>query len=148
MGYNYRMTNLEASLGLAQMERIEEFLRKKRAFYRIYSEALEDLPGVKLQKETPVGESAWWLPSLTVEGIVIPELQATLRERGVPTRRIFSPMHTFPYLKQHVPFPCPNAERIYEQGINLPASTANDEDLVRRAAAIVREVLLEKDART
>ena len=58
LGYNYRMTNLEASLGLAQMERIDDFLQKKRTFARIYKEALDGLPGVALQKETPGGESA------------------------------------------------------------------------------------------
>lgn len=147
LGYNYRMTNLEASLGLAQMERIDYFLRKKRLFAHVYKEALDGLPGVALQKETPGGESAWWLPSITVEHIPVPKLQEALRERGVPTRRIFSPLHTYPYLQQHAPFPCPNAERIYEQGLNLPASTANDEESVRRAAEIVREVLLERCGR-
>ena len=100
-----------------------------------------------LQKQTPGGESAWWLPSITVEHIPVPELQEALRERGVPTRRIFSPLHTYPYLLQHALFACPNAERIYEQGLNLPASTANDEESVRRAAEIVRDVLLEKGGR-
>ena len=144
LGYNYRMTNLEASLGLAQMERIDEFLQKKRTFARIYKEALDGLPSVALQKETPGAENAWWLPSIIVENIPVPELQEALRERGVPTRRIFSPLHTYPYLRQHALFPCPNAERIYEQGLNLPASTANDEASVQRAAEIVREILLEK----
>ena len=142
LGYNYRMTNLEAALGLAQLERIDEFLAAKKRFAAIYHETLDGLPGVALQQEAPGGESAWWLPSIAVEHIPVPELQEALRERGVPTRRIFSPLHTYPYLKQHAPFPCPNAERIYEQGLNLPASTANDEESVRRAAEIVRGVLL------
>jgi len=142
LGYNYRMTNLEAALGLAQLERIDEFLAAKKRFAAIYHETLDGLPGVALQQEAPGGESAWWLPSIAVEHIPVPELQEALRERGVPTRRIFSPLHTYPYLRQHAPFPCPNAERIYEQGLNLPASTANDEESVRRAAEIVRGVLL------
>ena len=142
LGYNYRMTNLEAALGLAQLERIDEFLAAKKRFAAIYHETLDGLPGVALQQEAPGGESAWWLPSIAVEHIPVPELQEALRERGVPTRRIFSPLHTYPYLQQHAPFPCPNAERIYEQGFNLPASTANDEESVRRAAEIVRGVLL------
>jgi perosamine synthetase len=142
LGYNYRMTNLEASLGLAQMERIDGFLAAKRRFAAIYREVLDGIDGVTLQKETPGGESAWWLPSITVENIPVPELQEALRTQGVPTRRIFSPMHTFPYLKQNAPFPCPNAERIYERGLNLPASTVSDDESVRHAAEIVRDVLL------
>ena len=142
MGYNYRMTNLEAALGLAQMERIDLFLEKKRTFARIYREVLAGLPEVEFQKELPGAQSAWWLPSITVEHIPVPELQEALRTQGVPTRRIFSPMHTFPYLKQNAPFPCPNAERIYERGLNLPAATVNDDESVRHAAEIVRDVLL------
>lgn len=147
MGYNYRMTNLEAALGLAQMERIEGFLKKKRDFARIYRDALDGIPGVAMQREAQSAESAWWFPSVTVEHIPIPELQSALNEREVPTRRLFSPLHTFPYLHHHAPHPCPNAERIYEQGLNLPASTANDEDSVRRAAEMVREALLETGGR-
>jgi perosamine synthetase len=142
MGYNYRMTNLEAALGLAQMERIDLFLEKKRTFARIYREVLAGLPEVEFQKELPGAQSAWWLPSITVENIPVPELQEVLHPQGVPTRRIFSPIHSFPYLRQNAPFPCSNAERIYEMGLNLPASTVNDEESVRHAAVIVRDVLL------
>lgn len=142
LGYNYRMTNLEASLGLAQLERLDEFLAAKRRFASMYRDALEDLPGVEFQHETPCGESAWWLPSLTVEHPSIPALQKILTDHGVPTRRVFSPLHTFPYLRGHAPFACPNAERIHWQGLNLPASTVNDDASVRSAAEIVREVLI------
>ncbi len=148
LGYNYRMTNLEASLGLAQMERLEEFLVAKRRFVQIYRETLDGLPGVALQKEMPGGESAWWLPSITVEYVSISELQVSLRERGIPTRRIFSPLNTFPYLEQHVPFLCPNAEYIYKHGLNLPASTVNNEESVRHAAEVIRKLLCERGART
>ncbi len=149
LGYNYRMTNLEASLGLAQIERIDDFLQNKRTFARIYKEALDGLPGVAIQKETTGAESAWWLASITVKHIPVPELQEALRERGVPTQRIFSPLHTYPYLRRPRSFPCPHAERIYEQGFNLPASTANDEESVRRAArGRAGSVALEKGCRT
>ena len=147
LGYNYRMTNLEAALGLAQLGRIDEFLDAKDRFAAIYREALDGLPGVNLQREIPGGKSAWWLPSITVEHVPIPELQQVLHDRGVPTRRLFTPLHTYPYLQRYAPLPCPNAERTYEQGISLPASTANDEESVRRAAEIVREVVCEKRGR-
>lgn len=142
LGYNFRMTNLEAALGLAQMERIGEFLEKKKRFAKIYQNALEDLPGVCFQREIPGGESAWWLPSFTLAEGATEQLQGVLRERGVPTRRIFAPLHTYPYLRQYCHVPCPEAERIYAQGLNLPASTVNDEPSVQRAAETVREVLL------
>ena len=142
MGYNYRMTNLEAALGLAQMERIDLFLEKKRTFARIYREVLAGLPEVEFQKELPGAQSAWWLPSFTLSGGAVPELQEKLREKGVPTRRLFSPLHTYPYLKDSCRFSYPHAERIFEQGINLPASTVNDEESTLRAAEIIRDAVL------
>ena len=141
LGYNYRMTNLEASLGLAQLERIHEFLEAKKRFAAIYQEVLKGLEGVALQKELPQGESAWWLPSMVTDRLPIPELQEALRQQGIPTRRIFCPLHSFPYLKQYAPRPCAEAEHIYECGLSLPASTANDDESVRRAAEIFRDIL-------
>lgn len=140
LGYNYRMTNLEAALGLAQMERISGFLYKKKEYYRIYRSILEDFHEVVFQKCLPGGESAWWFPSLTIKGIPVPDFQEALLVRGVPTRRIFSPLQSFPYLHHFAPFPCPNALRIYEQGLNLPASTLNDVDSTRKAATLIRDV--------
>ena len=144
LGYNYRMTNLEASLGLAQMERIEEFLTKKKRFAAIYREVLQDLKEVTFQKESDCCESAWWLSSLTYTGGPIAEVQEKLKERGIPTRRLFSPLSSLPYLKGFTAVPCPQAELIYEQGLNLPSSTVNSEKEVLRAAETLREVLLER----
>ncbi|MEA4880898.1 MAG: DegT/DnrJ/EryC1/StrS family aminotransferase, partial [Synergistaceae bacterium] len=144
LGYNYRMTNLEASLGLAQMERIEELLTKKIRFAAIYRETLQDLPEVAFQKEPDGGESAWWLSSFTYTGGPIAEVQETLKERGIPTRRLFSPLSRLPYLKGFNPAPCPQVERIYEEGLNLPSSTVNNEKEVIRAAETLREILLER----
>lgn len=145
LGYNYRMTNLEASLGLAQMERLEEFLEKKRRFSRIYREELEDLEGVRFQKELPQGNSSWWLPSLTVErnNFEIRRLQVELKSWGIPTRRLFGPMVDYPYLGsfvKHDDFAA--ARRLFETGINLPASTLNSEEETALAARTIREVIL------
>lgn len=142
MGYNYRMTNLEAALGLAQLERLDGFLAAKRRFASIYRDVLGELPGVAFQCETPGGESAWWLPSLTVEHPSIPALQKALADHAVPTRRVFSPLHTFPYLKGCAPRSCPHAGRIHKQGLNLPASTMNDGEAVKAAAGVIRDVLV------
>ena len=97
---------------------------------------------MEFQKEFPGAQSAWWLPSFTLSGGAVPELQEKLREKGVPTRRLFSPLHTYPYLKDSCRFSYPHAERIFEQGINIPASTVNDEESTLRAAEIIRDAVL------
>src|SRR5205823_834744 len=66
VGFNYRMTNLEASLGLAQLERIGEFIGKKHRFREIYTEEMKRLP-VRLQKEYTKAKSCFWLNALTFE---------------------------------------------------------------------------------
>ena len=146
LGYNYRMTNLEAALGLAQMERLDEFLEKKRRFAAIYSEELDGLGQIRFQKELPQGESSWWLPSLVCESsdFKIPALQSRLKEFGIPTRRLFTPMIDYPYLRgflKHDDYKV--ARGLFERGINLPASTLNSEEETARAAKKIRELLSE-----
>jgi len=140
LGYNYRMTNLEASLGLAQMERLEEFLERKRRFAAIYHEELEGLEGVEFQKEFSQAKSSWWLPSLSIRSGIgdIPFLQSEMKKLGIPTRRLFGPMVDYPYLRgflKHDDYPV--ARSLFETGLNLPASTLNsDEETVQAAKSI------------
>jgi perosamine synthetase len=142
IGFNYRMTNIEASLGLAQLERIEEFLEKKRKFRRIYQEAFHDLPYIIFQKECDNGYGSWWLTCIKIDkkNIDIDNFKLELEEKGIPTRRIFIPVNEMPYLKKYSRS-CPNACEIYNQGICLPSSTLNEEEDIRKLALVIREVL-------
>ncbi len=142
VGFNYRMTNIEASLGLAQLERISEFLIKKRKFRKIYKEILSELSYIKFQKEYDNAEGSWWLTCIKIDknNIDIDNLKLKLKEKGIPTRRIFIPASEMPYLKKFSK-PCPNAYEIYNQGICLPSSTLNDEDDIKNAALIIKETL-------
>ena len=141
IGFNYRMTNIEASLGLAQLERIDEFLAKKKAFRKIYQEILGDLPYIQFQEEYDNAEGSWWLTCIKIEkDIDISNLMLKLKEKGIPTRRIFMPASEMPYLKKFSK-PCPNAYEIYNHGICLPSSTLNEEEDIRKAALVIKETL-------
>ena len=142
VGFNYRMTNIEASLGLAQLDRIDEFLEKKRRFRKIYQEVFNDLPYIKFQKESDNAYGSWWLTCIKIDknNIDIDNLKLKLKEKGIPTRRIFLPACEMPYLKKYSKS-CPNAYEIYNQGICLPSSTLNNEKDIKEAASIIREVL-------
>ena len=141
MGFNYRMTNIEAALGLAQLKRIDEFLNKKRKFRQIYQEVLIDLPYVKFQKECNGTEGSWWLTCIKIEKDVnIDSLMEKLKEKGIQTRRIFVPACEMPYLKKYST-ECPNAYKIYQKGICLPSSTLNTADSVKGAGLIIKELL-------
>lgn len=144
LGYNYRMTNLEAALGLAQMERLEQFLQQKKAFAKIYRDILSDLPFIRFQEELPYGESSWWLPSMIIdaEGIEIADFQLQLNEAGIPTRRLFGPLVDYPYLRKYLKHDEYSiARNLYQKGINLPASTLNSKEDTAKAAEIIRSFL-------
>ena len=142
LGFNYRMTNIEASLGLAQLERIGQFLEKKNSFQEIYREEFRNISFIKLQQTSVNSIGSWWLTSVAIEktDIDIFNLQIKLKERGIFTRRVFMPAGEMPYLKDYSR-PCPNAYKIHKKGICLPSSTLNEKKDIRKAAAIIREVL-------
>ena len=143
MGFNYRMTNIEASLGLAQLKRIDEFLNKKRKFRQIYQEILGDFSYIKFQKEYNGTEGSWWLTCIKIEKDVnISSLMQKLKKKGIQTRRIFMPANEMPYLRRYSKF-CPNAYEIYKKGLCLPSSTLNGEYSIREAALLIREIVNE-----
>jgi len=143
IGFNYRMTNLEASLGLAQLERLSEFLEKKRRFNKIYREILGDCKYIKFQEAHSETESSWWLTSVLINHPEkdIPQIQKELKEKGIPSRRIFVPIVEFPPYKQFKTRDYKNAYMIYERGLNLPSSTLNTEEMVKEVAEVILDVL-------
>ena len=143
VGMNYRMTNLEAALGLAQMERLDTFLEQKRAFRAVYEEALGSVPGLRLQREAPGARSAWWLNAVVFErdGVDIPALQKRLLEQGIQTRRMFVPITDFPPYAPYVTAEHPVARRLYERGLCLPSSTLNTIDDVHLVCRSLRALL-------
>jgi len=142
MGFNYRMTNIEAALGLAQLERIDKFLEKKRNFRKIYQKVLGELSYIRFQQEYDNASGSWWLTCVKINknNIEIDKLRLKLKEKGIPSRRIFIPASEIPYLKKFSKS-CPNAYEIYNQGICLPSSTLNEEEDIRKAALIIKEIL-------
>lgn len=141
MGFNYRMTNIEAALGLAQLKKVNKFLEKKRKFRRIYQEVLGDLPYVKFQKQYDGTKGSWWLTCIKIEkDIDIDSLIQKLKKKGIQTRRIFVPACEMPYLTEYSE-PCSIAYKIYERGICLPSSSLNTVNTLKEAGSIIREIL-------
>lgn len=141
MGFNLRMTNIEAALGLAQFERMGGFLRKKKAFQEIYRRSLGEVAGIVFQQPYGGAAPSGWLTCIKVAGKKdLCGLMETLNKRNVPTRRVFMPAHEMPYLKRFSRG-CPNASDIYDRSLCLPGSTLNEEKDIQYAAAVVREVL-------
>lgn len=125
IGFNYRITNMQAALGVAQLERLDEFLERKRALAAAYRSGLQDLPGVTLQEEADWATSSWWMTTLRIDperGVGRDELAARLRADGVDSRPAFVPLHLLPHLRQDGALPV--AEAVGTQGLSLPSSTS------------------------
>lgn len=120
VGYNYRMTNICAAIGLAQLERADEFLSKKRELAGNYRRRLAGLP-IELHSEAPNTRHSYWMISILVENPADRDrLRDHLRDKGVETRPLFYPAHIMPmYATKHPPFPA--AEDLSRRGINLPS---------------------------
>lgn len=123
VGFNYRMTNLQAAVGVAQMARIEEFIARKRAIARLYQEALGAVPGLTLPVELPSYTSVYWMYSILVGEayrLTRDALMLALREQNIDSRPFFHPLDTLPPYQRGVP--CPTALRLSRQGLNLPSA--------------------------
>lgn len=142
IGFNYRMTNIEAALGLAQMERLEEFLLKKKRFNQIYREELKDIEFIHFQEEYEHAESSYWLTCIFFEkNIELTFLQKSLKDKGIPTRRVFMPVVEFPPYREYKR-DYKNSYYIYERGLCLPSSTLNSEEEIRYVCKILKSYLV------
>ena len=120
IGYNFRMTNICAAIGCAQIDRIGQILTKKRKIYDQYRKLLENNTRIKFQQISKHGVSSYWMVSISFENYeTMVTVRAELKKNGIETRPMFTPMHMLPMFESNASFP--NAKRISETGINLPS---------------------------
>jgi perosamine synthetase len=141
LGYNYRMTNIEAAIGLAQIERIEWHTSRRREIAALYRRYLGDSPQFRLSPEAPWARNAYWINCVLLpEGFPVSrdEAMARLAARGIETRPFFYPMHTLPmYCEQAAGRSFPVADRLAAHGFNVPSSASlTEEDVAYVCRAI------------
>jgi perosamine synthetase len=142
MGYNYRMTNLQAAVGLAQTEQLEKFVALRRANAAYYTEQLRRIPGVATPPEAAWVTNVFWMYGVMLEpefGLTRDELRHALAQRGIETRTFFIPMHCQPiYFDAYKGERYPVAEDLCRRGLYLPsASNLTREDLDAVVEAII-----------
>ena len=145
LGFNYRLTNLQAAVGLAQLEKIDDLLRKKIAIARWYDKYLDQTAGIRLPKTAPWAKNVYWMYSIVVDpavsGITRDGIIQKLQNRGIETRPFFRPVHTQPIYSAYKKTKLPNTEFLSLRGLNLPSSANLDEEQVRRISKIIKSVL-------
>jgi perosamine synthetase len=123
IGFKYKLSNLQAALGLAQLERIEELVEKKRLIFGWYRERLEGVPGLKLNVERSWARNIYWMTSLILDeglGVSRDEVMAGLKRQHIDSRPFFPPVSSFPMFSSRAK-ENPVAYRVSRQGINLPS---------------------------
>jgi perosamine synthetase len=147
LGFNFRLTNVQAAIGLAQVEQIDETLARKRAIGHRYAAALSRIRGVRLQPEREWAKSIFWMNGLVLDratGLDARALAERLRPRGVDTRPFFLGMHRQPALLERGFFAgetYPVADEIAEQGLYLPSGVGLTDDQVDAVARATEEAL-------
>lgn len=147
LGYNFRLTNLQAAVGLAQIQRIEQIVARKRAMGKQYNELLQGIPGLQLPSEQPWARNVYWMYGVVLDeetGLDASKFAQRLQTYEVETRPFFLGMHEQPILHQQGLFVdehYPVAERLGRQGLYLPSGLALTDEQLERVCAAVREVL-------
>ncbi|WP_017721973.1 DegT/DnrJ/EryC1/StrS family aminotransferase [Kamptonema formosum] len=148
LGWNFRMTNLQAALGVAQLERLDEFVARKRHMGRRYTELLADIPGLELPLErTDYAENIYWVYGTIIKDEVpfdAAEAMQRLSRHKIGTRPFFWPMHEQPVFHKMGLFKGeshPVAERMARRGFYIPSGLALTDEQMERVADVLREVM-------
>jgi perosamine synthetase len=149
IGYKYKMSSMQAALGLAQLERIDELVARKREIFGWYRERLEDIEGLRLNVEPPGSKSIYWMNTVVFDpsfGVTKEHAIEELSKRGIATRPFFHPLSSLPAYANH-----PGVERarrenrvayaIAPYGVNLPSGLLLTPEQVGRVCDAVREML-------
>jgi perosamine synthetase len=143
VGYNYRMTNIQAAIGLAQMENIDTALADRDRLAGWYNEALADLAGkIVLPTEASWAKQVFWMYNIFLsdgDEHKRDEVMQKLDAMGIETRPVFYPMHVLPPYMEDSTYPV--ADLWSGRGINLPTHQDLTQDDIIRIAASLREVL-------
>ena len=127
VGYNYRMPNINAALGVAQLEQLPDLVERQRSLHRKYEDALGDLTLGSLRSESPGTTSNYWLQAFLLASVLAPQRDGILKsclDAGIPVRPLWRPLNTLtPYL-QSPSAPTPVVTDLYSRVICLPSSAS------------------------
>lgn len=134
IGFNYRLTNLHAAIGLAQLEQLDRFISKKREIAAFYKKALKDVEGIVLMPSPKDYEPTYWLYTFLLNSKATLDQRkaviAALRKRGVEARPLWHTLHDLPPYSKAGSYRIEHSIHLYERGISLPSSVhLNTDDL-------------------
>jgi perosamine synthetase len=144
IGFNYRMTNLQAALGVAQLKKIDFLIIKRRQIAIVYKKLLKDLPTVTPAPEMPWAKSVYWLYSVLLENVLRDDIIDHLEREGIETRPFFYPQHVLPPYKRGLTLPV--AEELSAKGLNLPSGPQLSESEIQEVVESLSKALERSDS--
>ncbi|MGI5172137.1 UDP-4-amino-4,6-dideoxy-N-acetyl-beta-L-altrosamine transaminase [Treponema sp. OMZ 840] len=148
LGFNYRMTDIQAALGYSQLLKLQQFRERRQSIVNRYNKAFDGIPYVKLPYRTFEQVSCFHLYVLQIDfeklGTVRKEFMKKLTDKGIGTQVHYIPVHTQPYYKTHYGYKIgdyPIAERYYQKALSLPLYPAMSDDDVQKVIDAVKELV-------
>lgn len=146
IAFNYRMTNIQAAIGLAQFERIDELVGRRRAHAYLYNSLLKDVLGIILPSEKQWAKNVYWMYGILIDdnfGISRDELIEKLKSRGIETRAFFIPVHQQPAFQKMNLFQGESytvAEELSLRGLYLPSGSGLTEEQIGYVSETIKEL--------
>lgn len=145
IGYNYRLSNILAALGRAQLARLPEMISRRRQIRSMYTEVLSTVEGVVVTPDPPWGTGNSWLTTVTFDRHALPQastqVRETLQSRDIESRPIWKPMHQQPVFRDNDAYLSGVADRVFTEGLCLPSGAGLSDSDVTRVLDGIREVL-------
>jgi dTDP-4-amino-4,6-dideoxygalactose transaminase len=152
LGYNYRMSNIVAAIGVGQLELLPEILKRKNQVFRWYQQALAETPGLSFMPEAPYGKATRWLTVITLDldkafidstspSPKITALMSALEKENIETRPLWKPMHLQPVFTNATVYGGRISEKLFASGLCLPSGAGLTEDEVNRISVIIKQTL-------
>ena len=141
IGFNFRMTNIQAAIGVAQLEQVESFIKARAGHEKLYRELLSGVEGISFQPRAEWASPVYWMHSVLVEkefGMSRDNVMKKLKAAGIDSRPFFYPNHVLPPYKTNEVLPV--AEEIASKGINLPSSVNLSEEDIARVCAEIKKL--------
>ncbi len=141
-GFNYRMSNVLAAIGVGQIELLEKKINKKRAVYEKYKSLLSDIEEVNFMPELEGSAGNRWLTTLTLNKTSPLKIIKNLQKHGIESRPIWKPMHLQPLFKDALSFTAGVSKKLFETGLCLPSGTNLTDDNILEVSSIVKKTCL------
>tara|TARA_B100000886_G_scaffold335772_1_gene293388 strand:- start:382 stop:1500 length:1119 start_codon:yes stop_codon:yes gene_type:complete len=141
LGYNYRLTNIQAALGVSQMERVDDIIKKKIEIASLYEKNLKDIAGIQLPPNQKNVKNVFWLYNITITKdfpISKDQLIHELKQNGIDTRPLFPPLHTQPIYSTGQKLPV--CEQLYQNGFSLPSYTSLKDSDILKITTIIKNI--------